>query len=61
MKKEKLYTTIRIMKQGDQCRFPLSKLTYVRVSATNLGIELNRKYSTHIDRESNTIICTRER
>jgi len=51
---------IRNMEVGDVAVFPIARMTTARVSSCNLGLELDRKYSTKTDRETRTISVTRE-
>ena len=51
--------TMKEMDTGDIIHFPTSKLSVVRTTAANLGIELNRKYKTKLVRKTMTVDVTR--
>lgn len=51
--------TLKEMAIGDLLHFPTSRLSVVRSTATTLGVELDRKYSSRLNRENMTIDVTR--
>ena len=55
----KIRPAITGMVAGESRKFPIEKLRYVRVSASELGVMLNRKYRTALDREARTVTVTR--
>lgn len=57
--KSPLLPTLRSMSVGDVCSFAITRLNPVRTSCSNMGLELGRKYSTHINKENATIEVTR--
>jgi len=61
MIEERMYPAIKALGVGDSANFPLTRVAYARTAAVNLGLELSRKFSTHIDRELEVITVTREK
>lgn len=57
---ENIAEALRNMEVGDVAVFPIARMTTARVSSCNLGLELDRKYSTKTDRGMRTISVTRE-
>lgn len=51
--------TLREMQVEDVVHFPVSKLSVVRTTAANLGLEMCRKYKTRASRKTRTIDVTR--
>lgn len=51
--------TIKDMDVDDIIHFPVSKLSVIRTTAANLGIETNRKYKTRLNRSTMTVDVTR--
>jgi hypothetical protein len=45
---------------GQSANFPVERFSYVRVAASNAGLELGRKYKTKTDRDAALITVTRE-
>lgn len=45
---------------GKTADFPVERFSYVRVAASNAGLELGRKYKTKTDRDAALITVTRE-
>lgn len=50
---------IKEMKKGDVSVFPISRMTAVRVSCTNVGLVENRKFTTRSSREDRTLTVKR--
>lgn len=50
---------IKGMEKGDVAVFPISRMTAVRVSCTNIGLVENRKFTTKSSREDRTLTVTR--
>lgn len=48
-------SSLRSMKEGDVLRFPIARLSVVRSTASTLGTELGRKYSTLISQKDKCI------
>jgi len=46
---------LREMEVGDISVFPISRMVTVRVSSSNLGLQLDRHYSTTTDRKQRSI------
>lgn len=51
--------TLAQMEVGDIVRFPVRRLSVVRSTTSNLGYELDRKYTTKHNREEKTVDVTR--
>lgn len=47
------------MNVGDERAFPVEKMKSVRAQASELGVILNRKYTTAVNRAERIIIVTR--
>lgn len=47
--------TLKEMNVEDIIHFPVSKLSVIRTTAANLGIEMTRKYRTRLNRETMTV------
>lgn len=47
--------TLKEMEVGDIVHFPTSRVSVIRSMISTLGLELNRKYRSRINRESMTI------
>lgn len=45
---------------GQTADFPVERWNYVRVTASNVGLELNRKYRTQTKRDDRVITVIRE-
>lgn len=45
---------------GQSANFPVERFSYVRVAASNAGLELGRIYKTKTDRDAALITVTRE-
>lgn len=52
-------STIINLEPGQSCTFPTSKVRTVRSTASDLGLQLSRKYSTKVEREKGIIKVTR--
>lgn len=50
---------IKDMKKGDVSIFPISRMTAVRVSCTNIGMVEDKKFTTKSNRENRTLTVTR--
>lgn len=61
IEKPSLRATLRAMEPGDVERIPLGMFTHasVRNCACNLGYDLLRKYSVHMDRTAQVYTITR--
>jgi len=59
--RENVTELLRGMAVNDVAVFPIARMTTARVSSCNLGLELDRKYSTKTDRETRTITVTRKK
>lgn len=58
-KKVSVRTKIQELEVGGSCTFPALKVLSVRNQASAIGFMLDRKYSTHQDSETRTVIVTR--
>lgn len=54
-----LSAQLRGMRKGSKLSLPARRLYVVRATAYSIGFTLGRRYSTHIDREKNTVTVTR--
>lgn len=52
---------IKNLEKGGKVAFPISKLTNIRANLSTYGAMLQRKYSSHVNREAQTIEVTREK
>ncbi|MCH5225035.1 MAG: hypothetical protein J1D77_03505 [Muribaculaceae bacterium] len=52
-------STISNLESGCSCTFSISKLRSVRSTASDLGLQLGRKFSTKVEREKALIRVTR--
>lgn len=52
-------TQIRTMKVGDTLAFPKEKTLNIRANLSTYGLVLNRKYTSHINREGGCVEVTR--
>lgn len=52
-------STISNLESGSSCTFPTSKLRTVRSTASDLGLQLGRKYTTKVERDKGIIKVTR--
>ena len=54
-----LRATLKSMSIGDIVCFPVCKMSVVRSMVSNLGYELERRYTTKHNRENKTVDVTR--
>ena len=59
MAETNISSTITALTAGSSCTFPASKVRTVRVAASDLGLQLGRKYSTKVERDKGLIRVTR--
>lgn len=52
-------TTLIYLGIGESCQFEIRRTASIRVLATMVGIEMNRKYKTQTNRELGKIFVTR--
>ena len=57
--KKKVLPTLRKMAVGEKTDYPLTRFNTVRASCVLANMQYGVRYSTHIDRKTNTIIVTR--
>lgn len=55
----KIRPAIEALEVNQKIDFPIEKLRVVRVTASDLGLMLGRRYSTLTDRDERTVIVTR--
>lgn len=54
-KVQKIRPAIAAMRVGQVIAFPVERMKCVRVMASDLGLILNRRYTTNVDREARMI------
>lgn len=59
MAESNISSTISNLEPGNSCTFPASKLRTVRSTASDLGLQQGRKYSTKVERDKGIIKVTR--
>lgn len=59
MAEKNITSTITALAPGSSCTFPTSKLRTVRATASDLGLQLGRKYTTKVERDKGLIRVTR--
>lgn len=59
-KKKPVLPTLREMPVGTSTDFPLARFNSVRSSCVIASMQYGVRFSTHIDRQANTITVTRE-
>jgi len=59
VKKLPVHPTLRAMEVGEVRSWPLLQTNAVRSRAQTLGLMYNKKWSTHVNRETGTIDVTR--
>ena len=47
------------LSMGEEAKFPIEKMRSIRAIASDLGVIMDRRYQTRIDRETRTISVTR--
>ena len=55
----KIRPTLTAMEAGDEIAFPVEQLKSVRVQASELGLILDRRFKTRVNRQDRTLIVTR--
>jgi len=55
-----MLSQLKEMEIGDILSFPISKMSYIKGSCSNFGLEWGVRFSTSINREQKTIDVTRE-
>lgn len=50
---------IKALEVGESVHFPVAKLATVKPCASNLGLSMDRRFTTAIDREQKVITVTR--
>lgn len=58
--RSQIKSKIRELEIGATIAFPISRISSVRTSASEIGLMLLRKYSTYTDREHSAIYVTRK-
>lgn len=58
-KKKPVLPTLREMPVGTSTDFPLARFNSVRSSCVIANMQYGERFSTHIDRQANTITVTR--
>ncbi len=58
-RKKKIRPTLTGMEVGEQVSFPVEQLKSVRAQASELGVILDRKFQTRLNRQDRLLIVTR--
>lgn len=57
--KEKIRPSLVALNRGEKVAFDIKKMKGVRTQASEIGIIMERRFNTHIDREERVIIVER--
>lgn len=57
----KISAPIRAMEIGQTIAFPMEKVLSVRSAASGISLSLDRKYMVRSDRDTRTVVVTREK
>lgn len=57
----KISGPLRKMEVGDTIAFPMEKILSVRSAASAMSLSLDRKYMVRSDRDTRTVVVTREK
>lgn len=58
-KPKKIRPTLTGMELGEEVAFPVEQMKSVRAQASELGVILDRKFQTRVDRQERLLIVTR--